>query len=109
MSDAQQKPSSRLWPKHLAERRWYGWVMAVIWFLIFLMGEIGIFSPQTDDVGTAPESTGSMIFIGLIMTVIFYAIYWFFMMITYYVPEESKKDYKSLFGVISSIIGLFGR
>jgi hypothetical protein len=97
MSEVQQKPSSRWWPKHLAERRWYGWVMAVIWFLIFLMGEIGIFSPQTEAVGTKPDSTASLLFTGLVIAIIFYAIYWFFMMITYYVSEESKKTYKFLF------------
>jgi hypothetical protein len=100
MSDIQQTPTSKWWPKHLAQRRWYGWVMAVVWCLIFLMAEIGVFFPQTDVATTEPESMGSRIFAGLFMVFVFYAIYWFFMMITYYVSDKTKETYKFIFNLL---------
>jgi uncharacterized BrkB/YihY/UPF0761 family membrane protein len=100
MSELQQKTSSRLWPRHLAERKWYGWVIAVVWFLIFLMGVLGVFLPDSEAASGEPLSTSWKLITSIIMAIAFYAIYWFFMMITYYVPEESKKTYKFFFDML---------
>jgi hypothetical protein len=101
MTQAPSKSPASLWPKHLAERRWYGWVIATAWSIIFLMGEYGTVLHHYEVAATEPESLGSLIFALVLMAVIFYAIYWFFMMITYYVPEKTQET-------IKFFLGLFG-
>jgi|GEM_PF-6693030 len=88
-----ERPASH-WPKHLAERRWYGWVIATAWFLVFLLAEIGTISNHYEVAATEPESMGYLVFALVLIAVGFYAIYWFFMMITYYVPQKTQDTIK---------------
>jgi hypothetical protein len=88
MSEEPNAPTNSRWPKHLAQRRWYGWVIAALYGIIFIFAEIGQFSAYLDASATQPESVWFLAFSVLLTAIIFYGLYWFFMFRIYYATKD---------------------
>jgi fatty acid desaturase len=101
ISETEKPKMASNWPPHIAQRRWYGWTIATLYWLTFFLVVVGQLSIHFDKTQPMQSSTGQFALLLFGIFLMFYAFYWFIMFFTYYAPKWISDLFMFVFDIFS--------